>query len=80
MSKVVTYVEVSVTEYNLNYATFDIIFAFNEVLTVGGYRLESVSIRLVCMDLAIESHEDTMHIMLRESKEAEARATMQHRY
>ena len=79
MAKVVPDVAGSVAESAINDAAFEIIFAFDEVLTAGGYREEAVSLSSVRTNLAMESHEEAMHIMLQESKEAEAKATMQQR-
>ena len=58
------------TESSINRAAFDIIFDFDKVLTVGGYKEEAVSLSSVCIYLEMESHEEALHTMLQESKEA----------
>lgn len=76
LAKVVPDVTGSVSEHAVNEHAFEIIFAFDEVLTTGGYK-EDVSPSAIRTNLEMHSHEEEMALMLKESKEAAAREQMQ---
>ena len=76
LAKVVPDVTGSVSEHAINEHAFEIIFAFDEVLTTGGYK-EDISPSTIRTNLEMHSHEEEMALMLKESKEAAAREQMQ---
>jgi len=51
---------------------YDLIFAFDEVITCGGYR-EPVTIQQIRTNMEMESHEEKLHLMIKTSKEESAR-------
>lgn len=51
---------------------FELVFAFDEVLTFGGYR-ESITMAQINTNLAMESHEEKLHKMIQQSKESQAK-------
>lgn len=54
---------------------FDLIFAFDEVLTSGGYP-EDTQLSAIRTNLIMDSHEEKVFLALQKSKEDEAKATM----
>jgi len=76
LAKVVPDVTGSVSEHAINENAFELIFAFDEVLTTGGYK-EDISPSTIRTNLEMHSHEEEMALMLKESKEAAAREQMQ---
>eukprot|EP00581_Thalassiosira_minuscula_P013940 CAMPEP_0183713950 /NCGR_PEP_ID=MMETSP0737-20130205/8667_1 /TAXON_ID=385413 /ORGANISM="Thalassiosira miniscula, Strain CCMP1093" /LENGTH=551 /DNA_ID=CAMNT_0025942835 /DNA_START=51 /DNA_END=1706 /DNA_ORIENTATION=+ len=76
LAKVVPDVTGSISEHAINEHAFEIIFAFDEVLTTGGYK-EDISPSTIRTNLEMHSHEEEMALMLKESKEAAAREQMQ---
>eukprot|EP00585_Thalassiosira_rotula_P004692 CAMPEP_0196139062 /NCGR_PEP_ID=MMETSP0910-20130528/6468_1 /TAXON_ID=49265 /ORGANISM="Thalassiosira rotula, Strain GSO102" /LENGTH=556 /DNA_ID=CAMNT_0041399741 /DNA_START=78 /DNA_END=1748 /DNA_ORIENTATION=- len=76
LAKVVPDVTGSVSEHAINEHAFEIIFAFDEVLTTGGYK-EDISPSTIRTNLEMHSHEEEMALMLKESKEAAAKQQMQ---
>eukprot|EP00584_Thalassiosira_punctigera_P000571 CAMPEP_0172525804 /NCGR_PEP_ID=MMETSP1067-20121228/813_1 /TAXON_ID=265564 ORGANISM="Thalassiosira punctigera, Strain Tpunct2005C2" /NCGR_SAMPLE_ID=MMETSP1067 /ASSEMBLY_ACC=CAM_ASM_000444 /LENGTH=553 /DNA_ID=CAMNT_0013309163 /DNA_START=131 /DNA_END=1792 /DNA_ORIENTATION=+ len=76
LAKVVPDVTGSVSEHAINEHAFEIIFAFDEVLTTGGYK-EDISPSTIRTNLEMHSHEEEMALMLKESKEAAAKEQMQ---
>ena len=55
---------------------FELLFAFDEIIACGcGYR-ENVSMREVQVALEMESHEEKLAKMIRQSKEREAQQEM----
>jgi hypothetical protein len=51
---------------------FELVFAFDEVLTFGGYR-ESITLAQINTNLGMESHEEKLHKMIQQSKETQAK-------
>eukprot|EP01035_Chromulina_nebulosa_P009610 gene9610-12965_t len=47
--------------------SFDILFAFDEVITFGGYR-ESITLQQIRTNMEMESHEEKLHNMIKTSK------------
>jgi len=78
LAKVVPDVAGSIHEQSINEHAFELIFAFDEVLTAGGYR-EEVSLSAIRTNLLMDSHEEKMHVMIQESKQAAAREEMKKR-
>ncbi|KAL7552845.1 hypothetical protein ACHAWF_016090 [Thalassiosira exigua] len=76
LAKVVPDVTGSVSEHAVNEHAFEIIFAFDEVLTTGGYK-EDVTPSAIRTNLEMHSHEEEMALMLKKSKEDAAREQMQ---
>ncbi|KAL3809972.1 hypothetical protein ACHAXA_007748 [Cyclostephanos tholiformis] len=76
LAKVVPDVAGSVSEHAVNEHAFEIIFAFDEVLTTGGYK-EDISPSTIRTNLEMHSHEEEMALMLKKSKEDAAREQMQ---
>ncbi|EED94881.1 coatomer protein subunit delta [Thalassiosira pseudonana CCMP1335] len=76
LAKVVPDVTGSVTEHSINEHAFEIIFAFDEVLTTGGYK-EDISPSTIRTNLEMHSHEEEMALMLKKSKEDAAKEQMQ---
>lgn len=75
LAKVVPDVSGSLHEASVNEHAFELIFAFDEVLTAGGYR-EEATLASIRTNLQMDSHEEKMHNMLKESKEEAAKAEM----
>ena len=76
LAKVVPDVTGSVSEHAVNEHAFEIIFAFDEVLTTGGYK-EDITPTTIRTNLEMHSHEEEMALMLKKSKEDAAREQMQ---
>jgi hypothetical protein len=76
LAKLVPDVAGSVSEHAVNEHAFEIIFAFDEVLTTGGYK-EDISPSTIRTNLEMHSHEEEMALMLKKSKEDAAREQMQ---
>mmetsp|Transcript_28658 Transcript_28658/g.44037 ORF Transcript_28658/g.44037 Transcript_28658/m.44037 type:complete len:534 (-) Transcript_28658:217-1818(-) len=75
LAKVVPDVAGSLQESAINDHAFDLIFAFDEVLTAGGYK-EEATLSSIRTNLQMESHEEEMHLMIKKSKEDAARDEM----
>eukprot|EP01138_Halocafeteria_seosinensis_P016052 gb/GECG01016380.1/.p1 GENE.gb/GECG01016380.1/~~gb/GECG01016380.1/.p1 ORF type:complete len:543 (+),score=94.12 gb/GECG01016380.1/:1-1629(+) len=60
------------SEEAVNERMFEIIFAFDEVITQGGHR-EEVNLEQVRTNLEMESHEERLAQMIKQSKENEAK-------
>ncbi|GMH62894.1 hypothetical protein TrRE_jg2009 [Triparma retinervis] len=75
LSKVVPDVAGGLTEEKVCEAVFDLIFAFDEVLTSGGYK-EGIPLSTVKSNLEMESHEEKLHMMIKQSKEDAAKDEM----
>ncbi|GMI42672.1 hypothetical protein TrCOL_g2900 [Triparma columacea] len=75
LSKVVPEVAGGLTEERVCDAVFDLIFAFDEVLTSGGYK-EGIPLSTVKSNLEMESHEEKLHMMIKQSKEDAAKDEM----
>lgn len=76
LAKVVPDVAGGLQEHTINASAFELIFAFDEVLTAGGYK-EEASLSSIRTNLLMDSHEEKIAIALRESREAQARQEMQ---
>jgi len=74
LAKVVPDVAGGQTEASVNENAFELIFAFDEVLTVGGYK-EEVTLSTIQKNLAMESHDEKVHNMLEDKKKEEAAKT-----
>lgn len=75
LAKVVPDVAGGLQENAINEHAFELIFAFDEVLSAGGYK-EEVTLTTIRANLEMESHEEKMADMIQKSKEEEARANM----
>jgi len=76
LAKVVPDVAGGFQEHAINESAFELIFAFDEVLTAGGYK-EDVSLSGIRTNLLMDSHEEKIAIALQKSKQEAARAEMQ---
>ena len=76
LAKVVPDVAGGLMEHAINEHAFDIIFAFDEVLTAGGYKDEGTSLPSIRTNLLMDSHEEKIFLALKESKESQAKETM----
>jgi hypothetical protein len=75
LSKVVPITCGSLTEEAVLENGFDLIFAFDEVITGGGYKV-GLSLSELKTNLTMESHEEQLQLMIKESKIEEAHANM----
>jgi len=57
----------NLTEEKIVDKSFDLIFAFDEVITAGGYR-EPINLQQIKVNMEMESHEETLHNMIKMSK------------
>lgn len=78
LAKVVPDVAGGLLESVINDKAFELIFAFDEVITTGGYK-EDVSLTNIRNNLLMDSHEEKIHNALKQSKEEGARAAMEAR-
>jgi len=76
LAKVVPDVSGGLQENTINENAFDLIFAFDEVLTAGGYK-EEATLSSIRTNLLMDSHEEKIHNALKQSKEDAAKAAMQ---
>ena len=76
LAKVVPDVAGGLQEHTINEHAFELIFAFDEVLTAGGYK-EEASLSSIRTNLLMDSHEEKIAIALRQSREEQARQEMQ---
>ncbi len=76
LAKVVPDVAGGLSEGVLNDKMFELIFAFDEVLTAGGYK-EDISLSDIRSNLEMDSHEEKMAIMMEEKKKQEAKKAME---
>lgn len=67
LAKVVPDVAGNLVESNIHVNAFDLIFAFDEVITAGGYR-EEVTLSSIRTNLQMDSHEEKMHNMIEDQK------------
>ena len=75
LAKVVPDIAGGLQEQAINDNAFELIFAFDEVLTTGGYK-EEVTLSTIRSNLLMDSHEEKIHMALKESKEQQARDEM----
>jgi len=76
LAKVVPDVAGGLQEHTINEHAFELIFAFDEVLTAGGYK-EEASLSSIRTNLLMDSHEEKIAKALQQSKEEQARQEMQ---
>jgi len=62
----------NLTEEKVTDKCFELIFAFDEVITAGGYR-EPINLQQIRTNLEMESHEEKLHKMIQMSKMESAR-------
>ena len=62
----------NLTEEKVTDKCFELIFAFDEVITAGGYR-ENVNLQQIRTNLEMDSHEEKLHNMIKVSKMDNAR-------
>lgn len=75
LAKVVPDVAGGFQEHAIQEHAFDLIFAFDEVLTSGGYK-EEVALNMIRTNLLMDSHEEKIQKAIRENQEMEARKRM----
>lgn len=75
LAKVVPDVAGGMQEHAINEHAFELIFAFDEVLTAGGYK-EDVTLSAIRTNLLMDSHEEKIAKALQQSKEDAAKAEM----
>ena len=76
LAKVVPDVAGGFQEHAINENAFELIFAFDEVLTAGGYK-EDVSLSAIRTNLLMDSHEEKIANALQKSKQDAAKVEMQ---
>ena len=76
LARVVPDVAGGLAEPNIHDHAFELIFAFDEVITSGGYMDEGVTISSVRTNLLMDSHEEKMHNMIIQSKQDAAKEEM----
>lgn len=62
----------NLTEDKVTDKCFELIFAFDEVITAGGYR-ENLNLQQIRTNLEMDSHEEKLHNMIKISKMDNAR-------
>ncbi|KAL7578378.1 hypothetical protein ACA910_012780 [Epithemia clementina (nom. ined.)] len=72
LAKVVPDVAGGLQEHAIADKAFELIFAFDEVLTAGGYK-EEATLSSIRTNLLMESHEEKIHMALKLAKEEEAK-------
>jgi hypothetical protein len=75
LAKVVPDVCGGLQESSINDHAFDLIFAFDEVLTAGGHK-EEATLSSIRTNLLMDSHEEKVHLALKASKEDAAKDEM----
>lgn len=75
LAKVVPDVAGGLSESSLSDNMFELIFAFDEVLTSGGYK-EDISLSDIRNNLMMDSHEEKVAIMMEEKKKLDAKKLM----
>jgi hypothetical protein len=72
LSKVVPDVAGGITEDRICAKCFELVFAFDEVITTGGYR-EPITLQQIRTNMEMESHEEKLYNMIRASQMESAR-------
>uniref|UniRef100_A0A7S2RJQ4 Coatomer subunit delta n=1 Tax=Rhizochromulina marina TaxID=1034831 RepID=A0A7S2RJQ4_9STRA len=72
LSKLVPETCGGLTEDKITDKMFDLIFAFDEVITTGGHR-ESITLQQIQVNVSMESHEEKLHKMIEQSKVSSAK-------
>ncbi len=67
ITTVVPEVAGGVTEDRVSDAAFELVFAFDEVITTGGYR-EAVNLQQIKTNMEMDSHEEKLALMIKQSK------------
>ena len=67
LSKLVPEVAGGVSEDRVMDKMFELVFAFDEVLTTGGHR-ENITLTQIQTNLTMDSHEEKLHKMIEQSK------------
>ena len=67
MSKVVPEIAGGTSEDKVSDHAFELVFAFDEVITTGGYR-ETIDMRTIRQNLDMDSHEEMLANMVKKSK------------
>ncbi|GKY95431.1 hypothetical protein MPSEU_000504600 [Mayamaea pseudoterrestris] len=75
LAKLVPDVAGGLQEHSIQEHAFDLIFAFDEVLTAGGYK-EEVTLSAIRSNLIMDSHEEKIHMALKQTKEDQAKDEM----
>ena len=75
LAKVVPDVAGGLQESVINEHAFDLIFAFDKVITAGGYK-EEATLSSIRTNLLMDSHEEKAHLALKQSKEDSAQDEM----
>ena len=75
LAKLVPDVAGGLQEHSIQEHAFDLIFAFDEVLTAGGYK-EDVTLSAIRTNLIMDSHEEKIHLALKQTKEDQAKDEM----
>jgi hypothetical protein len=75
LAKVVPDIAGGLHEHAINEHAFDLIFAFDEVLTAGGYK-EEATLSTIRTNLLMDSHEEKIHLALKQNKEDQAKDEM----
>lgn len=75
LAKVVPDVAGGFQEHAIHEHAFDLIFAFDEVITAGGYR-EEATLTTIRTNLLMDSHEEKIAMAMKEAKEEQAKAEM----
>jgi len=75
LAKVVPDVAGSMTEAAVNEHAFELIFAFDEVITVGGYK-EDIALSDIRENLQMASHEEEVFLMIEKKKHDDAKKAM----
>lgn len=75
LAKIVPDVAGGLQEHVIQEHAFDLIFAFDEVLTAGGYK-EEVTLSAIRTNLIMDSHEEKVHLALKQTKEDHAKDEM----
>jgi hypothetical protein len=65
-------VSTNISEDRIEEKCFELIFAFDEVITTGGYK-EAITLQQIRSNLEMESHEERLHNMIKQSKVESAR-------
>jgi len=77
LSKVVPDIAGGYTEEKISDKAFELIFAFDEVITTGGYR-EAIDLRTIKANLEMDSHEEKLHNMVKKTKMDTAKDQAKH--
>ena len=73
LAKVIPDVVGHVTEESLTNKQFELIFAFDEILTAGGHA-ENITVAQIRTNMEMESHEEKLHNMILQSKQDAAKS------